>query len=115
MKLEDARQSPKGDAGSLHGSPQGDPIPIIPKGSLMTQPQAELIDVDYYCELMDQSVVIEIIQDGELNIHLIKHPEQGVLTAIQGGTAVLLVQGSYIDRRERPFRLEAARCKSGAQ
>lgn len=61
----------------------------------------ELIDLDFYAEIFEQSVVIEMVQDGELNLHSILHPERGFVTAIQGGNAVLLMQGSYEDRRKR--------------
>lgn len=69
--------------------------------------KAELIDLDHYCELMDQSAMIEIVQDGELNLHFLKHPERGYLTAVQAGSAVLVVSGEYADLRERVLRLAA--------
>jgi hypothetical protein len=69
--------------------------------------KAELIDLDHYCELMDQSAMIEIVQDGELNLHFLKHPDRGYLTAVQGGNAVLIVSGEYVDLRERVFRVAA--------
>ena len=49
-------------------------------GKQMTT-KAELIDLDHYCELMDQSVMIEIVQDGELNLHFLKHPDRGYRVA----------------------------------
>jgi hypothetical protein len=54
--------------------------------------------------LADQSVMVEMVQDRELNLHFLKHPERGFLTAIQAGSAVLIVAGQYADLRERPFR-----------
>ncbi|HAV49727.1 MULTISPECIES: hypothetical protein [unclassified Brevundimonas] len=69
--------------------------------------KAELIDLDHYCELMDQSVMIEIVQDGELNLHFLKHPDRGYLTAVQAGNGVLIVSGEYVDLRERVFRVAA--------
>lgn len=69
--------------------------------------KAELIDLDHYCELMDQSAMIEIVQEGELNLHFLKHPDRGYLTAVQAGNAVLIVSGEYVDLRERVFRVAA--------
>lgn len=68
----------------------------------MQQAQAELIDIDFYCDLLDESDVIEIIQDGELNLHRLIHPRRGFLTAIQGGRYALLVAGDFHDNRGLP-------------
>lgn len=68
---------------------------------------AELIDLDLACEIMDQSTIIETINDGELSLLFLCHPERGYLTFIQGGSSVLSVRGGFEDRRERPFRLAA--------
>ena len=63
---------------------------------------AELIDLDFYCDLLDESEEVELIQQGELNLHRIIHPRRGFLTAIQGGRFVLLVQGDFRDNRGLP-------------
>lgn len=63
----------------------------------MQQRQVELIDVDFYCHLLEQSQRVEIRQEGELNLHKIIHPERGLLTAVQSGRYVLLVTGDYSD------------------
>ena len=68
----------------------------------MTTQAAELIDLDFYCDLLDESHEVEIIQQGELNLHRIIHPRRGFLTAIQGGRFVLLVQGDFHDNRGLP-------------
>ena len=70
----------------------------------MQDHQAELIDLDQACEIMDESMIIETIREGELNLLFLCHPERGNLTIIQGGSSVLAVRGGYADRRERPFR-----------
>ncbi|WP_419756453.1 hypothetical protein [Brevundimonas sp.] len=64
---------------------------------------AELIDLDLFCEIMDESVIIETVRDRELNLQFLKHPVRGFLTGIQAGSAVLLVRGGYNDLRERVF------------
>lgn len=66
---------------------------------------AELIDLDLFCEIMDESVIIETVRDRELNLQFLKHPVRGFLTGIQAGSAVLLVRGGYNDLRERVFRV----------
>lgn len=68
----------------------------------MPQGQAELIDIDFYCDLLHESEEVEIIQEGELNLHRIIHPRRGFLTAIQGGRYVLLVAGDFHDNRGLP-------------
>lgn len=73
----------------------------------MQDHHAELIDLDAYTDLLEASVIIETTQDGELMLHFFKHPVRGVLTGIQAGSAVLLVQGGYADLRERALRLIA--------
>lgn len=73
----------------------------------MQDHQAELIDLDAFCDLLDQAVIIEAIREGELYLHFLKHPERGFLTGIQAGSAVLITQGGYVDRRERVFRMAA--------
>lgn len=73
----------------------------------MQELHAELIDLDAYTDLLEASVIIETIREAELLIHLFKHPVRGVLTGIQAGSAVLLVQGGYADHRERALRLIA--------
>ncbi|WP_374321781.1 hypothetical protein [Brevundimonas sp.] len=69
----------------------------------MQDHHAELIDLDAYTDLLEASVIIETIREGELLIYLFKHPVRGVLTGSQAGSAVLLVQGGYADLRERVF------------
>lgn len=66
---------------------------------------AELIDLDLFCEIMDESVIIETVSDRELHLQFLKHPVRGFLTGIQAGSAVLLVRGGYNDLRERVFRV----------
>lgn len=68
--------------------------------------KAELIDLDFYCHLLDESHEVEVIQQGELNLHRIIHPRRGFLTAIQGGRCVLLVQGDFHDNRGLPATAE---------
>ncbi|WP_292045581.1 MULTISPECIES: hypothetical protein [unclassified Brevundimonas] len=67
----------------------------------MQDHHAELIDLDLFCEIMDQSVIIEAIREGDLYLHFLKHPLRGVITGVQAGSAVLMVQGGYSDIRER--------------
>ena len=69
----------------------------------MQDHHAELIDLDLFCEIMDESVIIETVRDRELNLQFLKHPVRGFLTGIQAGSAVLLVRGGYNDLRERVF------------
>lgn len=68
--------------------------------------QSELIDLDVYCSLLDESYEVEIIQDGELNLHRIVHPRRGFLTAIQGGRYVLITPGDFRDNRGLPATAE---------
>ena len=72
----------------------------------MQQAQAELIDLDFYCDLLAESEEVEIVQDGELNLHRIIHPRRGFLTAMQGGNYVLLVSGDYREARGIPASAE---------
>lgn len=74
----------------------------------MQNHHAELIDLDEACEIMDESTIIETVQEGELSLLFLCHPERGYLTFIQGGPAVLSVRGGYADRRERAFRTAAS-------
>ncbi|ALJ09072.1 hypothetical protein [Brevundimonas sp. DS20] len=69
----------------------------------MQDHQAELIDLDLFCEIMEESVIIEAIREGELYLHFLKHPVRGFLTGIHAGSAVLMVEGGYADLRERAF------------
>lgn len=71
----------------------------------MQDHHAELIDLDLFCELMEESVIIEIVRDCELLIYMMKHPVRSVITGIQAGSAVLLVQGGYADVRRRALML----------
>ena len=64
--------------------------------------RAELFDLDFYCDLLDECHQVEIIQEGELNLHRIVHPRRGFLTAMQGGRFVLLVEGDFRDNRGLP-------------
>ena len=73
----------------------------------MQDHHAELIDLDAYSDLLETSVIIETIREGELMLHFFKHPVRGVMTGSQAGNAVLLVRGGYADLRERAFRVSA--------
>lgn len=66
--------------------------------------KADLIDLDHCCELRDQSAMIEIVQEGELNLHFLTHPDRGYLTAIQAENAVLIVFGEHVDLGERSLQ-----------
>ncbi|WP_313011194.1 hypothetical protein [Brevundimonas sp.] len=66
----------------------------------MQDHHAELIDLDAYTDLLEASVIIETTKDGELLVHMFKHPARGILTGIQAGSAVFLFSGSCVDLRE---------------
>jgi hypothetical protein len=60
---------------------------------------AELVDLDYATDLLEESLIIETIREGELLLHTFKHPDHGLLNAMQAGRTVLIVEGEFLDLR----------------
>lgn len=68
----------------------------------MTQAQAELIDIDFLCYLIDESYE----EHWEGDIVTFVHPRRGKLTAIQSGRAAMLIPGRAKDCRALPVTAE---------
>ncbi|MNK98883.1 hypothetical protein D3C87_1192610 [compost metagenome] len=68
----------------------------------MAQAQAELIDIDFLCYLIDESY--EDHWEGDIVTFI--HPRRGKLTAIQSGRVAMLIPGDVRDNRGLPVTAE---------